>query len=271
MSSSEAAGDNRGKKKMDMIKRGSYNPTPLGKAVFVGLRALDPILQYGILARGLGSGLLQKLGLDVLPQGLPTHTGTPIDALGLSPYRLILLSMAVGSMLKQNYWLLAISAEEMPPSSAVLIAIFNTVANSLNTLGFICAATSASLNSGSTFPQVPLLVGSIMYAIGIAVELISEIQRSNFKKDPKNKGKAYTGGLWSWARHINYGGYSLWRGGFALAAAGWTWGAIVLGFFLYDFTNRAIPVLDDYCSKRYGDAWTEFKKKTPYQILPFIY
>jgi hypothetical protein len=67
-----------------------------------------------------------------------------------------------------------------------------------------------------------------------------------FKKDRKNKGKVYDAGLFGLSRHINYFGYTLWRTGYALAAGGWTWGAVTASFFVYDFNFRAIPVLQHY-------------------------
>ena len=79
---------------------------------------------------------------------------------------------------------------------------------------------------------------------------MSEIQRKVFKDKPENKGKPYGGGLFGLATNINYGGYTLWRAGYAVAAAGLPWGALVGAFFFYDFTTRAIPALDQYCTDR---------------------
>jgi len=253
MSSSKAAAHE--KSPYDLINRGVKRPNLLGTSIFVGFRALDPLLQYGILTHQVGSSLLGKVGLQQLPMGLGTNTGTVIDKLGLSPYRLILLAMATGSAVKQIYWLLFTAEEEFPASAAVPVVIYNTLFNSVNSLIFTCALSSASLSSNETFPQTPLIVGSVLYATGILTETIAEIQRRNFKRDPKNKGKAYTGGLWSIARHINYTGYSFWRGGYSLAAGGWGWGTFVLSFLLADFNFRAIPVLDEYCSSRVSDEF----------------
>jgi hypothetical protein len=87
----------------DLITRGDYTSDPLGRATFVLLRTIDPFLQYSILAHGLGTGLLHRVGLRTLPAGIPAHTGIPvIDALGLSPYRLILLGMTIACAVKQN-------------------------------------------------------------------------------------------------------------------------------------------------------------------------
>jgi hypothetical protein len=207
------------------------------------------LLQYGILAKGVGSGLLARLGLEQLPRGLAATTGiAPIDSLGLSPYRLILLSMSVGTAVKQIFWLTALSQEEVTLPFAFGVSAYNTFWNSVNNLLFTTALASASLASGQSFPQWPLVVGTLAYVIGISVETIAEVQRTNFKKN--NPGKPYTGGLWSIARHINYTGYSLWRAGFACAGGGFGFGAFMLAFSLQDFIRRSIPELDAYCSTR---------------------
>ncbi|CAN9082098.1 unnamed protein product [Alternaria alternata] len=257
-------------KKKDLIARGDYTPTPLGKATFFILRGIEPVLQYSILAHGLGTSVLHRVGLRTLPPGLPTHTGISlIDGLGLSPYRLVLLGMAVGAAVKQNIWVTALSGEPMPVTGAIAVGVFNAVFNSLSTYAFLTTATSASTEAD--FPQPALLIGGSLYVVGIMTELIAEVQRKRFKANPDNKGKAYTGGLWSFARHINYGGYTIWRAGYAMVGGGYTLGALVGAFFAWDFTQRAIPILSEYCEKRYGAQWEEFKQKTPYQLIPYIY
>jgi protein-S-isoprenylcysteine O-methyltransferase Ste14 len=235
---------------VDFVQRGVKEPSPLGTTVYFGLRSLDPLLQYGILARGWGSSLLHKIGFSTLPAGLPTNTGTIIDKLGLSPYRLILLAMATGSCLKQIYWLVGTSEEKFGPGAAVAVAGYNMTFNTLNHLLFTTTAFSASLSGNETFPQTPLIVGSIMYVVGILTEAVAEYQRMRFKRNPKNKGKPYTGGLWQYARHINYTGYSLWRAGYSLAAGGWIWGAAAFAWQYTDFVMRAVPVLNEYCEKK---------------------
>jgi protein-S-isoprenylcysteine O-methyltransferase Ste14 len=257
-------------KRLDLISRGDYTPTPFGRALFVALRSLDPILQYSILAHGTGTSLLHRVGLRTLPAGLPAHTSVSfIDSLHLSPYRLVLLAMAVGSAVKQNIWVVALSGEPMSVKNAIIISAWNTAVNGLNQYIFLASMTSASVNSN--FPQVPLLVGSAMYTVGLLTELIAEIQRKRFKEDPKNRGKPYTGGLWSFARHINYGAYAIWRAGYALAAGGWVWGTVAGAAFFYDFATRGVPILNEYCEKRYGADWEAFKKQTKWRLMPGVY
>ena len=257
--------------KNDLILRGSHRPTPLGRSLFVGLRSLDIPLQYYLLHSG--PTLLSRLNLPSIV------SAAPAVALGLNPHQLLLFSMAVGAATKQNYWLIFVSQEEMPPLAATFVGVFNTVFNSLNSILFTYALTSSAAPSVPSVPipftegiklPLPAAVGAVLYGTGLFLEWASEIQRNRFKNDPKNKGKCYSGGLFGLARHINYGGYTLWRSGYAMAAARWTWGLVVAGWFSYDFLARAIPVLDEYCQDRYGEQWARFKRSTPYKLLPWI-
>lgn len=257
-------------KKRDLIARGDYTPTPAGRAVFFLARAAEPALQWAILARGLGTPLLQRMGLRTLPSGLPSQTGIAgIDGLGLSPYRLVLFGMAVGAAVKQNVWVTLLSGEPMPVAVALQVGAFNAVVNSINTYAFLLDVTSASTDS--TFPQPALLGGCALYGVGLLTELVAEIQRKRFKANPNNKGKPYTGGLWSFARHINYGGYTLWRAGYAMAGGGYALSALIGALLMADFAMRAVPVLNEYCEKRYGPAWEQFKQQTRWKLIPFVY
>lgn len=219
--------------KGDLINRTVKKTNYPGVATFVGLRAADPFLQYQILRNDWGSSIIERVGGTTLPRGPPLVTNTPLDnVIGLSPYRSIMLGMAIGSMVKQNLTILTITNEEMTPMASTFVGVFNTLMNSANSLLFVCSQTSASVN-GEHFPQTPLIVGATLYVLGMTLELGSEIQRAAFKKDPKNQGKVYEGGLFGLSRHINYFGYTLWRGGYALAAGGWLWGAATAGWFTY--------------------------------------
>ena len=262
----------------DLVPRGSFKPSPFGRAVFVGLRAIDPLIQYTILSRHAGiSWIPQLLGGALLPATgaaylfRPANTGLILD---LPPYQSLLLCMSIGSMLKQSFWALAIGKEELLTSSAVIIATFATIMNGLN--GALAMWTRTSVNpTASTVTEllkVPTIAaGASLFVTGVLVETVSEIQRSRFKQDPRNKGKPYAGGLFSLARNINYTGFTLWKTGYALVAAGPAYGLLVAAFHFYDFSQRAIPILDDYCAKRYGDGWQDVRKKVPKVLIPGIY
>ncbi|KAI9664273.1 MAG: hypothetical protein M1831_002452 [Alyxoria varia] len=263
----------------ERIERGDYSRSPVGTATFVGLRLIDPFLQYGVLSPSfnLGAGLITALGGATITQSSLSSTGIGfLDRLDLSPYRLALLGMATASSVKHAAWALFINNERVNPQFATMVGLFNSTFNSVNSLLFICALTSAAKNRSEGpgregWPGAPLVVGGTLFATGILTELISEIQRKIFKNNPNNKGKPYTGGLFGFARHINYTGYTLWRAGYALASTGWAGGLAVGTFFFYDFATRSIPMLNEYCENRYADMWHDYQKEVPYKLVPYVY
>lgn len=221
-------------------------PSPLGTSIFVGIRALDPFLQYGILFNGLADPLIRRLGQ--VPLSLPPTTSSL--PFGFPLHRVVLLAMAVGSSVRHIYWILGISQQEMPAVGGAFIGFFNTVSNSINDVLFATALTTTAVSSMQDDLTPTLVVGVAFYVVGMIAETGSEVQRRRFKDDPKNKGKPYTGGLFSLARHINYGGYALWRAGYALASGGWIWGSFVGSLAFFGFVTRGVPVLDLYCEER---------------------
>jgi len=50
------------------------------------------------------------------------------------------------------------------------------------------------------------LIGLLLWAIGFAIEVIADNQKSVFNADPANKGKFISTGLWGKSRHPNYFG-----------------------------------------------------------------
>ena len=227
-----------------------------GTSLFVGLRAADTVLQYSIFRYGWGSALVSSLGGTAVTFASPTDS--TLSNLSIGPYPALISALALGSSLKHIIWSVAIAETEMPPLSAVIVSMFNTIMNTANTLLSIWAATSQAptltTQDGTLYDTVvasPTLgVGLALFTVGIALELISEFQRKAFKDKPENKGKPYGGGLWSLATNINYGGYTIWRAGAALSAAGPVWGMFIGAFFFYDFSSRAVPSLDVYLTQK---------------------
>ncbi|KAF2964705.1 hypothetical protein GQX73_g8865 [Xylaria multiplex] len=207
---------------------------------------------------------------------------TPLTNLPLTS--LLLLLMSVGSAAKQIYWKVALSEDSFPASAAVAVSIYNTVVNSANALLFLALGTTSLLSrplvsfrspaSSSASPSsVPLstVVGTLLYVVGMGIETISERQRAEFKSRAENKGKVCKEGLWRWARHVNYLGYTLWRGGYCMVGSGWM-GGILMGLWQgWDLSQRAVAVQDEYCSGRYGEQWVQFKYEVPYRIIPGVY
>ncbi|KAF6840900.1 7-dehydrocholesterol reductase [Colletotrichum plurivorum] len=264
-------------KHFDLIERGLKKRNVPGILTFVGLRGLDPLLQYKILAGGWGTSILAKVGLRSISPlaGVASSTSLSLlDNLNLPLPHLILLVMSVGSFAKQSYWLVGLCAEDFPPSAAVAVSIYNTLVNSTNSLLFLAASTSV-LTEPREFPETGLpyqvVLGSALFGVGMFLEIASEWQRKQFKDKPENKGKVIREGLWGWARHINYGGYALWRAGYCMAASGFIGGTIMGAWQAFDFITRGVPTLNAYCQKRYGEQWTRFRRDVKWVLIPGVY
>ena len=66
--------------------------------------------------------------------------------------------------------------------------------------------------------------GAALWLVGFIFEAVGDWQLVRFKKDPANKGKLLTSGLWSVTRHPNYfGDAAQWWGFWLLAFANGAW------------------------------------------------
>lgn len=230
------------------------------------LRALDGfVIQRALQVLDPIPILFAKLGFKIPPP--PPSGGLPLasSSHALTPFQAVIWTMSIANALKQITWILFTAKEPMSTKSAVMIAAFNTVMNSINTLAFSLAAINPTWSEKLFYISIPL------FAIGILIESISEIQRKVFKDNSKNDGKLYSGGLFKYARHINYFGYQVWRVSMAVATGGVALGALVGGMLWNTFAKSSIPELDEYCTKKYGSQWQEVKKKVPYAFIPGIY
>jgi protein-S-isoprenylcysteine O-methyltransferase Ste14 len=261
-----------GHTKGDLIPRGVHGSSALGTSTFVGLRAIEPFLQrFLLITAPLTTIILPKLGFHgpwpFPPANYATNTNLITTfGLNLTPFQTLIFLMSVGAATKQIFWILVTSKEVMPAGGAAAIAAFNAVFNTINSLLFSIAAVNPTYSTPWS-----MYIGLALYVVGILVEPIAEVQRKRFKDDPKHEGKPYAGGLFGLARSINYGAYTIWRTGFALAAGGWLWAAMVATFFFWDFSTRGVPVMEEYCSKRYGKQWEELKRKVHYKLIPWVY
>lgn len=231
---------------MDRSNKGS---DPFPRFIFSFLRAVDPYLQYLLIYPGYGAQLISKLGIAQ-------------DVVG--PKGTVLIAMAAACSVKQIINILFISEIRLTYSVIVSVSLYETVCNSVASLSALVYGPSNQLGTLQ-------YIGMSMFGVGILAELVSELQRKQFKDNPANKGKLYTGGLFSLARHINYGGYTLWRTGLALTSGNYWWAALQFFLHTYYFTTAGVPHLTDYCSKRYGEDWKKFERDVPNILIPYIW
>ncbi|MEI6173897.1 MAG: DUF1295 domain-containing protein [Bacteroidota bacterium] len=114
-------------------------------------------------------------------------------------------------------------------------------------------------------------LGLVVFGVGFMFEAIGDYQLAEFKKDPSNKGKIMTTGLWSVTRHPNYFGEALVWWGISFYALSFPNGwytlisPVVITLFLRFVSG--VPMLE----KKYQEHpdWQEYKAKTA-AFVPFV-
>lgn len=97
----------------------------------------------------------------------------------------------------------------------------------------------------------------------------SELQRWFFKRDPGNRGRIHTSGLFALARGINHTGHILRD----LASCLFAPNPVLLLYLLgaYDLVFRIVPETVDHMRKKYGEAYEKYEKATPALFIPGVY
>lgn len=118
------------------------------------------------------------------------------------------------------------------------------------------------------------VVGVVVWAIGLTIEIVADAQKSRFRADPRHKDEFIRTGLWSRSRHPNYfGEIVVWVGVFVTAApalAGWQWVAVISPLFVILLLTRVsgIPLLEARADKKWGDRadYLAYRDRTPVLI-----
>ena len=113
------------------------------------------------------------------------------------------------------------------------------------------------------------IVGVGLFFFGSYLNTLSEMQRKRFKDNPANKGKLFSGGLFSYARHINYFGDTVWAVGWVMVTQN-PWWAIIPVALAAGFVFFFIPLLSAHLKQKYGDQYDEWAKTTK-KFVPFVY
>ncbi|MGE3341230.1 MAG: DUF1295 domain-containing protein [Candidatus Altimarinota bacterium] len=109
------------------------------------------------------------------------------------------------------------------------------------------------------------LLGAALWLLGFFFEAVGDYQLSRFKKNPKNKDKLMTTGLWQYTRHPNYfGEITLWWGVFLIAISSPMGLLSIISPLMISFLLlyvSGIPMLEKkYKGRKDFEA---YKKKTP--------
>ena len=138
------------------------------------------------------------------------------------------------------------------------------------------AAALAVITGGVREPLgVVGIVGIIVWAAGMLIEIVADRQKSAFKANPDNAGKFINVGLWAWSRHPNYFGEILLWTGMAIVAIpvlqGWQWATLISPVFVAFLLIKVsgIPLLEAKADKNWGgnEDYEAYKRNTPVLML----
>jgi len=140
---------------------------------------------------------------------------------------------------------------------------------------FTLAAALAVITSQRVVAlDVFLVVGVLIWAIGFAIEVAADTQKSKFKADPANDGKFISSGIWAWSRHPNYFGEIVpWIGVAVIALPvlqGWAWVTLISPVFVTLLLTKisGVPMLEERADKKWGGQpdYEAYKANTPVLI-----
>lgn len=141
--------------------------------------------------------------------------------------------------------------------------------------GFIMFIVASPVYYINFYSREPLgltdTLGLVVFGIGFLFEVVADYQLADFKKQPGNKGKIMTSGLWEKCRHPNYFGEALVWWGISCYALnlpnGWmTLISPVVITLLLRFVS-GVPMLE----KKYVGRpdWEKYKKNTAV-FIPYV-
>ena len=138
----------------------------------------------------------------------------------------------------------------------------------------ICALTGIS--NGIELTGVTY-IGVIIFIIGFTLEIISDNQKTNFRKIEYNKDKFITTGLWKYSRHPNYlGEIVLWTGVAIISYSSlevYQMFTLVSPIFTYLLLVNVsgINLLEKSGEKKWGhlESYKIYKKNTP-RLIGFL-
>lgn len=133
------------------------------------------------------------------------------------------------------------------------------------------AATTTERSRSERQERFLLITGLAVFLFGTCLNIVPELQRALWKQHAENKGKLYNGGLFAFARHINYTGEIASFVGIAMVSRNICslWVPLVMGTGL---VTVSVAELEFYLKQKYPKSeWEMYRKQTPYSFIPWVY
>lgn len=122
-----------------------------------------------------------------------------------------------------------------------------------------------ALNPTPAFHWLEML-GGVLWIIALTGEATADAQLAAFKRDPANRGRVCTIGLWRYSRHPNY--FFEWLVWVAFAvialASPWGWIALIAPAAILHLLLRVtgIPLNEEQSLRSKGDAYRRYQQTT---------
>ena len=137
------------------------------------------------------------------------------------------------------------------------------------------AAVISILQNENDSLNIYVIIGVLIWIIGFSIEVISDFQKSKFKKSENTTKTFISKGLWSKSRHPNYfGEITLWVGIYVISLSSFTdieYLTLISPLFVYILLTRmsGVNMLEKIADERYGhlSEYVEYKKNTPVLFL----
>ena len=141
----------------------------------------------------------------------------------------------------------------------------------------LCVLTALSSNSGILINYF-FFIGLSIFIIGFSIEIIADQQKTVFRKDPSNKDKFISLGLWAYSRHPNYLGEILLWSGIAIMSIssleGLQYITLISPLFVYILLVyiSGIRILENQGLKKWGhlNSYRNYLKNTPRLFFRFF-
>ena len=164
---------------------------------------------------------------------------------------------------------------EIKPSFSRFLMTW-TLSGTWVSICLLCVLTAICSSSGVVGGK-PFYLGLIFYLFGFVIEILADYQKTLFRKNPINKNKFITSGLWSFSRHPNYmGEIVLWFGISIMSISslsGIEYITLISPVFVYVLLTRisGVNFLEESANKKWGhlDEYKDYVRKTPKIFFKF--
>ena len=164
---------------------------------------------------------------------------------------------------------------EIKPSFSRFLMTW-TLSGTWVSICLLCVLTAICSSSGVVGGK-PFYLGLIFYLFGFVIEILADYQKTLFRKNPINKNKFITSGLWSFSRHPNYmGEIVLWFGISIMSISslsGIEYITLISPVFVYLLLTKisGVNFLEESANKKWGhlDEYKDYVRKTPKIFFKF--